>query len=154
MLEKSIFFSRIPKYLYDKDKTPYFTAPKDMTVAQSQYELFSYGVFIGTIVLFIGLAALVTYLKTYENIYMVWTALNIAILLCIHLTIRKSILFCSYIIASVPLVFLSILMYEGIKNDSSFAKLTFLTLLIVIFIKYGIRLIRIVYYQNNNELKE
>ena len=154
MLEKSIFFSRIPKYLYDKDKTPYFTAPKDMTVAQSQYELFSYGVFIGTIVLFIGLAALVTYIKTYENIYMVWTALNIAILLCIHLTIRKSILFCSYIIASVPFVFLSILMYEGIKNDSSFAKLTFLTLLIVIFIKYGIRLIRIVYYQNNNELKE
>ena len=142
------------KNLYDKDKTPYFTAPKDMTVAQSQYELFSYGVFIGTIVLFIGLDALVTYLKTYENIYMVWTALNIAILLCIHLTIRKSILFCSYIIASVPFVFLSILMYEGIKNDSSLAKLTFLTLLIVIFIKYGIRLIRIVYYQNNNELKE
>ena len=79
MLEKSIFFSRIPKYLYDKDKTPYFTAPKNMTVAQSQYELFSYGVFIGTISLFIGLAALVTYLKTSENIYLLRTALNVAI---------------------------------------------------------------------------
>ena len=154
MLEKSIFFSRIPKYLYDKDKTPYFTAPKDMTVAQSQYELFSYGVFIGTVSLFIGLAALFTYLKTYENMYMFLTGLNVVILLCIHLTIKKSIMFCSYVIAFVPILFLSILMYEGIKNESSLAKLIFLTLLVMIFIKYGIRLIRIVYHQNNNEVKE
>ena len=145
MLEKSIFFSRIPKYLYDKDKTPYFTAPKNMTVAQSQYELFSYGVFIGTISLFIGLAALVTYLKTSENIYLLWTALNVAILF----TIRKSLLFCSYVIAFVPLVFLSILMYEGIINESSLLKLAFLSVLMMIFTKYALRLIKIVYYQNN-----
>ncbi len=149
MLEKSIFFSRIPKYLYDKDKTPYFTAPKNMTIAQSQYELFSYGVFIGTISLFIGLAALVTYLKTSENIYLLWTALNVAILFCIHLTIRKSLLFCSYVIAFVPLVFLSILMYEGIINESSLLKLAFLSVLMMIFTKYALRLIKIVYYQNN-----
>ena len=44
MLNKSIFFSKVPKYLYHKDKTPYFTNPKEMTLVQSQYELFSYGV--------------------------------------------------------------------------------------------------------------
>ena len=49
MLNKSIFFSKVPKYLYHKDKTPYFTNPKEMTLVQSQYELFSYGVLIGTI---------------------------------------------------------------------------------------------------------
>ena len=154
MLEKSIFFSKIPKYLYDKDKTPYFTAPKDMTVAQSQYELFSYGVFIGTISLFVGIAALVTYLKTNENIYMVWTALNLGILLSIHLTIKKSILFCSYVIAFVPLLFFILLMHEAISNGSSFLKLAFLSVLILMFIKYGIRLIKIVYHQNNNEVKD
>ena len=69
--------------------------------------------------------------------------------------IKKSIMFCSYVIAFVPILFLSILMYEGIKNESSFAKLIFLTLLVMIFIKYGIRLIRIVYHQNNNnEVKD
>ena len=93
MLEKSIFFSRIPKYLYDKDKTPYFTAPKNMTIVQSQYELFSYGVFIGTISLFIGLAALVTYLKTFENIYLVWTCIKCCNILCIHFTIKKACYF-------------------------------------------------------------
>ena len=46
MLNKSIFFSKVPKYLYHKDKTPYFTNPKEMTLVQSQYELFSYGVLI------------------------------------------------------------------------------------------------------------
>ena len=59
MLEKSFFFSKVPKYLFDKDKTPYFTNPKDMSLLQSQYELFSYGVFLGTIALFLGTAAII-----------------------------------------------------------------------------------------------
>ena len=58
MLNKSIFFSKVPKYLYHKDKTPYFTNPKEMTLVQSQYELFSYGVLIGTIFLTVCLIRL------------------------------------------------------------------------------------------------
>ena len=52
-------------------------------------------------------------------------------------------------IAFVPLVFLSILMYEGIINESSLLKLAFLSVLMMIFTKYALRLIKIVYYQNN-----
>ena len=66
MLNKSIFFSKVPKYLYHKDKTPYFTNPKEMTLVQSQYELFSYGVLIGTIFSFIGLAAFLSYKSSFD----------------------------------------------------------------------------------------
>ena len=155
MLEKSIFFSKVPKYLFDKDKTPYFTTPKNMTLVQSQYELFSYGVFVGTIALFIGTAALVTYFKTFENLYLLLMIFNLAIILSIHLTIKKGISICSYLMASAPLIFFGKLMYDELMTNMSFVKITLLLTLIVIFIKYGIRLIKIVYYQNKyNKLEE
>ena len=155
MLEKSIFFSRVPKYLFDKDKTPYFTKPKNMSILQSQYELFSYGVFVGTIALFIGTAALVTYLKNYENTYVFLTILNLAIIGSIHLTIKKSISFCSYIMAFAPLILFAKLMYDTFLTTGSFVKIVLLATLMMIFVKYGIRLIKIVYYQNKkNKLEE
>ena len=155
MLEKSIFFSRVPKYLFDKDKTPYFTSPKNMTLVQSQYELFSYGVFVGTIALFIGTAALVTYFKTFENLYLLLIIFNLAIILSIHFTIKKGISICSYLMASAPLIFFGKIMYDELITNMSFVKITLLLTLIVIFIKYGLRLIKIVYYQNkNNKLVE
>ena len=155
MLEKSIFFSRVPKYLFDKDKTPYFTSPKNMTLVQSQYELFSYGVFVGTIALFIGTAALVTYFKTFENLYLFLMIFNLAIILSIHLTIKKGITICSYLMASAPLILFGKIMYDELTTNMSFVKITLLLTLIVIFIKYGLRLIKIVYYQNkNNKLVE
>ena len=154
MLEKSIFFSRIPKYLFDKDKTPYFTSPKNMTLVQSQYELFSYGVFVGTIALFIGTAALVTYFKTFENLYLLLIIFNLAIILSIHLTIKKGISICSYLMASAPLILCGRIMYDELITNISLVKITLLFTLIVIFIKYGIRLIKIVYYQNRSKKLE
>ena len=52
-----MWFSKVPGYIFDKQKTPYLTEAKDLTLAQSQYELAAYGVFVGTIYGIIGLAA-------------------------------------------------------------------------------------------------
>ncbi len=155
MLEKSIFFSRVPKYLFDKDKTPYFTKPKDLTLVQSQYELFSFGVFVGTIALFIGIAAIINYLKSYENIYIFLILFNFTIICSIHLTIKKSLSFCSYLMASAPLILFGKLIYEEFFSTGSLFKIMFLAALIMIFTRYGIRLIKIVYYQNKkNKVEE
>ena len=42
-----MWFSKVPGYIFDKQKTPYLTEAKDLTLAQSQYELAAYGVFVG-----------------------------------------------------------------------------------------------------------
>ena len=34
-----MWFSKIPGYIFDKQKTPYLTKAKELTLAQSQYEL-------------------------------------------------------------------------------------------------------------------
>ncbi len=148
MLEKSIFFSRIPKYLYDKDKTPYLTSPKNMSLLQSQYELFSFGVFIGIIALFIFTAALLTFLKTNSTVFIFWMVLTLGLIISIHYTIKKNVRFCSYFIASAPLMFLSKLTYDEILIGDSNFKLILLSSLMLLFIKYGIRIIKIVHYQN------
>ena len=36
-----MWFSKVPGYIFDKQKTPYLTEAKDLTLAQSQYELIS-----------------------------------------------------------------------------------------------------------------
>mgnify|MGYP003318827214 CR=1 FL=1 len=89
MLNKSLFFSRIPKYLYHKDKTPYFTNPNKMSLVQSQYELFSYGVLIGTIFSFIGLAAILSIKNYFELEFVFWITFSLATIISIHLTIKK-----------------------------------------------------------------
>ena len=155
MLNKSIFFSKVPKYLYHKDKTPYFTNPKEMTLVQSQYELFSYGVLIGTIFSFIGLAAFLNYKTSFEFVYLIWMIFSLFVLASIHFTIKKSVMVCCVLISIAPSILVSHLIYDQFIGDKNFVKIVLLSTLLMILIKYGLRLIKIVYYQNNkNNLVE
>ncbi len=56
-----MWFSKVPGYLFDKQRTPYLTEAKDLTLAQSQYELVAYGVFVGSLFGIVGLAAILTF---------------------------------------------------------------------------------------------
>ena len=58
-----MWFSKIPGYIFDKQKTPYLTEAKELTLAQSQYELAAYGVFTGSLYVIIGLAAILTFFE-------------------------------------------------------------------------------------------
>ena len=155
MLNKSIFFSKVPKYLYHKDKTPYFTNPKEMTLVQSQYELFSYGVLIGSIFSFIGLAAFLSYKSSFDFVYLIWMVFSLSVLASIHFTIKKGIMLCCVLISITPSILVSHLIYDQFIGDKNFVKMVLLSTLLMILIKYGLRLIKIVYYQNNkNNLAE
>ena len=149
MLNKSIFFSKVPKYLYHKDKTPYFTNPKEMTLVQSQYELFSYGVLIGTIFSFIGLAAFLNYKASFEFVYLIWMVFSLFVLASIHFTIKKSVMLCCVLISIAPSILVSHLIYDQFIGNKNFVKIVLLSTLLMILIKYGLRLMKIVYYQNN-----
>ena len=155
MLNKSIFFSKVPKYLYHKDKTPYFTNPKEMSLVQSQYELFSYGVLIGTIFSFIGLAAFLNYKTSFEFVYLIWMIFSLFVLASIHFTIKKSVMLCCVLISIAPSILVSHLIYDQFIGNKNFVKIVLLSTLLMILIKYGLRLMKIVYYQNNkNNLVE
>ena len=65
-----MWFSKVPGYLFDKQRTPYLTEAKELTLAQSQYELVAYGFFVASLYGIIALAAGLTFLDNNNFIYL------------------------------------------------------------------------------------
>ena len=62
-----MWFSKVPGYIFDKQKTPYLTEAKDLTLAQSQYELVAYGVFVGVLMASLSFANKISHFMYVEN---------------------------------------------------------------------------------------
>ena len=119
-----------------------------MNLVQSQYELFSYGVLIGTVFSFIGLAAFLNYKSSSEFIYLIWMIFSLSVLASIHFTIKKSIMLCCVLISIAPSILVSHLIYDQLIGNKNFVKIVLLSTLLMFLVKYATRLIKIVYHQN------
>ena len=142
-----MWFSKIPGYIFDKQKTPYLTEAKDLTLAQSQYELTAYGVFVGTIYGIIGLAAMLSIFENNNLVYYVWLFASISVIYSIFNVIRKYELFSSYLIAMAPSVIVGFCFYEALSKNYSLLPLTIFVCLFLLSLKYGWRISRIVFWQ-------
>ena len=145
-----MWFSKVPGYIFDKQKTPYLTEAKDLTLAQSQYELAAYGVFVGSLYGIVGLAASLTYFKNNDPIYLGWLMASVAVIYSIFAVVRKYELIVSYIISVAPSVIVAYSLFEAFKNNSSFLTLTIFLCLFLLSLKYGWRVARIVAWQRFN----
>ena len=145
-----MWFSKVPGYIFDKQKTPYLTEAKDLTLAQSQYELAAYGVFVGSLYGIVGLAATLTYFKNSDPIYLGWLMASVAVIYSIFAVVRKYELIGSYIISVAPSVIVAYSLFEAFKNNSSFLTLTIFLCLFLLSLKYGWRVSRIVAWQRFN----
>ena len=142
-----MWFSKVPGYIFDKQKTPYLTEAKELSLVQSQYELTAYGVFVGTIYGIIGLAAMLSIFEGNNWIYYVWLFASVSVIYSIFNVIRKYELFSSYVIAMAPSVIVGFCFYEAITKKSSFLSLTIFVCLFLLSLKYGWRISRIVAWQ-------
>ena len=96
-----MWFSKVPGYIFDKQKTPYLTEAKELTLAQSQYELTAYGVFVGSIYGIVGLASLLSVMENYNFVYFVWLLLSVSVIYSVFNVIRKYEIISSYVISFV-----------------------------------------------------
>ena len=142
-----MWFSKVPGYIFDKQKTPYLTKAKDLTLAQSQYELAAYGVFVGTIYGIIGLAAILSILESNDLTYYFWLFASISVIYSIISVIRKYELISSYIIALAPSVIVGLCFYDAFTKNSSLLTMTIFVCLFLLSLKYGWRISRIVAWQ-------
>jgi hypothetical protein len=149
-----MWFSKVPGYIFDKQKTPYLTEAKDLTLAQSQYELAAYGVFVGSLYGIVGLAASLTYFKNNDPIYLGWLMASVAVIYSIFAVVRKYELIGSYIISVAPSVIVAYSLFEAFKNNSSFLTLTIFLCLFLLSLKYGWRVSRMVAWQRFNGVFE
>ena len=145
-----MWFSKVPGYLFDKQRTPYLTEAKDLTLAQSQYELVAYGVFVGSLFGIVGLAATLTFLENSNFIYLIWSLCSAVVIYSIFSVIRNYELISSYIISIGPSIIVGFSFYEALMNSSSFLTLTIFVCLFLLSLKYGWRVTRIVAWQKYN----
>jgi hypothetical protein len=142
-----MWFSKVPGYIFDKQKTPYLTEAKELTLAQSQYELVAYGVFVGTMYTIIGLAAALHILQNVTLIYLIWLFVSLGVIVSIFNVIRKYEIISSYIISIAPAIVVSFCLYEAFIANASFVSLTILLCLLLLSVKYGWRVTKIVAWQ-------
>ena len=150
-----MWFSKVPAYLFDKQRTPYLTEAKKLTLAQSQYELVAYGVFVGSLYGIIALAAILTFFDNNNMIYLLWLVASVGVIASIFCVIRSYDLISSYIISLAPSVIVSICFYEALMIKSSLLTLSIFACFFLLSLKYGWRVIRIVGWQKyiqNNEI--
>ena len=149
-----MWFSKVPGYIFDKQKTPYLTEAKDLTLAQSQYELVAYGVFVGTIYGIIGLAATLAFFENNDFLYLLWITASVAVIYSIFSVIRKYELIASYIISIAPPIVVAFCSYQAFLKKSSFLTLTIFLCLFLLTSKYSWRVIKIVFWQRHNNYSE
>ena len=145
-----MWFSKVPGYLFDKQRTPYLTEAKDLTLAQSQYELVAYGVFVGSLFGIVGLAATLTFFENSNFIYLIWSLCSAVVIYSIFSVIRNYELIPSYIISIGPSVIVAFCFYEALMSSSSILTLTIFVCLLLLSLKYGWRVVRIVAWQKHN----
>ena len=149
-----MWFSKVPGYIFDKQKTPYLTEAKDLTLAQSQYELVAYGVFVGTLYGIIGLAATLAFFENNHLLYLLWITASVAVIYSIFSVIRKYELIASYVISIAPPIVVAFCSYEAFLKKSSFLTLTIFLCLFLLTLKYSWRVIKIVFWQRHNNYSE
>ena len=149
-----MWFSKVPGYVFDKQKTPYLTKAKDLTLAQSQYELVAYGIFVGSLFGIIALAAILTFFETNNIIYLLWIVASVGVIGSIFGVVRKNDLISSYIISAGPSIIIAISFYEALIANASILPLTIFVCLFLLSVKYGLRVIKIVGWQKYSEDNE
>ena len=142
-----MWFSKVQGYIFDKQKTPYLKEAKELTLAQSQYELTAYGVFVGSIYGILGLASLLSVMENYNFVYFVWLLLSVSVIYSVFNVIRKYEIISSYVISLAPSVVILFSLYEAVTKNSSFVSLIIFVSLLLLAIKYGWRVSRIVAWQ-------
>ena len=142
-----MWFSKVPGDIFNKEKTPYLTKANELTLAQSQYELVAYGVFVGTIYTIIGLAAFLNYIENSSPLYLLWLLGSVAVIHSVFSVIKKYEVISSYIISLAPSFIVGICFYDGVIKSASFVTLTIFVCFFLLSLKYGWRVTKIVAWQ-------
>ena len=144
-----MWFSKVPGYIFNKEKTPYLTKANELTLAQSQYELVAYGVFVGTIYAIVGLAAFLNYIENSSPLYLLWLLGSVAVIHSVFSVIKKYEVIPTYIISFAPAFIVGICFYDGVIESASFVTLTIFVCFFLLSLKYGWRVKRIVTWQRH-----
>ena len=138
-----LWFSNVNKYVWSRERTPYFTAPEDMTEAQASHELFAYAILLGSVFAIVALGGLIASLRDPALPQVFWLLCgSIVIWACVGLVRTREPL-AAWTVALAPATILVQTIHSAVQAGALGPDRLLIMGVVLVLLRYGWRVIRI-----------
>lgn len=138
-----LWFSNVKKYIWNRDWTPYFTAPEELSVVQARHELFAYCVLLGSVFGLVFIGALLTLAGGAAAKPLLWLAgSGLVLWACVGL-VRTGEVLLAWLIAAAPALILLEVVQAGLEGDAFGRDRFLMCALLIALLLYGRRILHV-----------
>lgn len=137
------WYDFVKKYVWDEQKTPYFTRVDKLTRRQARSEIFIFAIFVGSIAAMVDLAALADFAKNRDVVSLGIAAYGATVLAAAVLLVKQVMLRAAlYCLTAPPAVFLYFLIHGFAPNLQELDHYVLLAF-ILLWLLYTVRVVAI-----------
>ena len=137
------WFSNVNKYVWSRERTPYFTAPEDMTETQARHELFAYAVFLGSLFGIVAMGGLIATLREPALPQVLWLVGGGMVLWACAGLVRGRDPVAPWIVALAPGAVLIQTLFAALQAGALGPDRILIVAVLLLLLRYGWRIIRI-----------
>ena len=137
------WFSNVNKYLWSRERTPYFIAPEDMTEVQAKHELFAYTVLLGSLFGIAALGALLAALRDPALPQILWLLCGSIVLWASVALVRTRDPLAAWTVALAPAAILVQTLQSAVQAGALGPDRVLIMAVVLVLLRYGWRIIRI-----------
>ena len=138
-----LWFSNVNKYVWSRERTPYFTAPEDMTEVQARHELFAYTILLGSVFAIVALGGLIASLRDPALPQVLWLLCgSIVLWACVGLVRTRDPL-AAWTVALAPAAILVQTIQSAIQAGALGPDRILIMGVVLVLLRYGWRVVRI-----------
>jgi hypothetical protein len=138
-----LWFSNVRKYVWNRDWTPYFTAPEQLSMIQARHELLAYCVLLGSVFGLVFVGASLTLAGGAAAKPALWLAGSGLILwACVGL-VRTGEALSAWLVALAPALILLEVVQSGFEAEAFGRDRFLMSALLIALLLYGRRILRV-----------
>ena len=138
-----LWFSNVNKYVWNRERTPYFTAPEELSEVQAKHELFAYTVLLGSVFGVVALGGLIATLRDPALPQILWLFCGgIVLWACVGL-VRTFDPLAAWTVALAPASILAQTIQSAIQAGALGPDRILIIAVVLVLLRYGWRVIRI-----------
>ena len=138
-----LWFSNVEKYVWSRERTPYFKAPEALSEAQAKHELFIYAVLLGSLFAIIALGGLIASLRDPALPQVLWLICASLVLWACAGLVRGRDPLAPWIVALAPAAILAQTLQSAFQAGALGPDRVLIVAVLLALLRYGWRVVRI-----------
>ncbi len=143
----SSWFHGIKRYLWSEHSTPYHAPPQALTASQAHRELLAYSLFLGSVFAVTGVGGLAALLRAPDAMAAVWTGYSVVMLAACSVLPTVQSRLAAWLVMLAPAGLVGLAALSGFAAASGGIDKLIVGLVALLFVRYGWRVVCIVYHQ-------